>query len=154
MSTLEAEGGTIAEPDMELFPLPTTGFWPLITAFAGISVSILASSHAILYKRDSRAVVGWVGVIWLVPVFGAFLYVLFGINRVNRRVAGKRGDESAHISALDDFHCSPSELLSMLPGNRKHLLDMYRLGESVTGLYLLKRNTVHPLVDGDEAYPA
>ncbi|MFP4431075.1 MAG: cardiolipin synthase [Spirochaetaceae bacterium] len=139
---------------MELFPLPTTGFWPLITAFAGISVSILASSHAILYKRDSRAVVGWVGVIWLVPVFGAFLYVLFGINRVNRRVAGKRGDESAHISALDDFHCSPSELLSMLPGNRKHLLDMYRLGESVTGLYLLKRNTVHPLVDGDEAYPA
>jgi len=60
-------------------------FLPFLTAFGGIGVSLAASVHTVLYKRDSRAAVAWVGLIWLVPFVGALLYLLFGINRVRRR---------------------------------------------------------------------
>src|SRR4030095_4265763 len=49
------------------------------------AIAIVASAHAILYKRDSRAAVYWVGLIFLVPVGGALLYLLFGVNRIRRR---------------------------------------------------------------------
>lgn len=132
----------------------TEGFWPFLTAFGGIGLSLAASLHAVLYKRDSRAAVAWVGVIWLVPFVGALLYLLLGINRVRRRVAGTRGHESDHISALGPQVCSPEELLSLLPPDRKHLLEMTRLGETLSGLSLLCGNTVQPLINGDETYPA
>ena len=130
------------------------GLWPIPTAVTGIGLSLAASVHAVLYKRDSRAAVAWVGLIWLVPFVGAVLYLLFGINRVRRRVAGTRGHESDHISSLDPDVCSLEELLSILPSDRKHLLEMARLGETLSGLALLRGNTVEPLVNGDEAYPA
>lgn len=139
---------------MQFIDALVQAFWPLVTAGAGVALPLVSSAHAILYKRDSRAAVAWVGLIWLVPVIGTVLYVLLGINRVRRRVAGKRGHESTHISALDLFHCSESELLSILPKDQTHLLEMSRLGESLTGLNLLTGNTIEPLVNGDEAYPA
>lgn len=130
------------------------GFWPFLTAVAGIGVSLAASLHVVLYKRDSRAAVAWVGLIWLVPFVGTLLYLLLGINRVRRRVAGTRGHEATHISALDPHVCSPEKLLSILPQDRNHLLEMSRLGETLSGLALLGGNTVEPLFNGNEAYPA
>ena len=62
-----------------------THYWPYITGTFSLLLSLAASGHAIVYKRDSRAAVGWVGVIWLAPVIGAALYVLFGINRIHRK---------------------------------------------------------------------
>lgn len=129
-------------------------FWPLFTAIAGLAVSLVASGHAILYKRDSRAAVGWVGLIWLVPFVGAILYVLLGINRVRRRVAGRRGHESLHYRSLDDFSCSSDELAALLPSDTANLVEMARLGESLTMLPLLRDNRIEPLFDGDQAYPA
>ena len=45
----------------------------------------LASCHALLYKRDSRAATLWIGIIWLMPVLGPVLYLVFGVNRIRRR---------------------------------------------------------------------
>ena len=135
---------------MEIPQFMSDRLLPILTAVAGIGLPIIASGHAILYKRDSRATVGWVGLIWLAPLVGIMLYVLLGINRVERRVAGKRGHESTHISELEAFACSEAEL----PKDRKHLLEMCRLGESLSGLRLLWGNRVEILSDGDEAYPA
>lgn len=39
----------------------------------------------LLSRRNVQARVGWVGVIWLVPVVGVLLYLLFGVNRIRRR---------------------------------------------------------------------
>ena len=80
--------------------------WPLLTALAGVLISLLASGHAVLYKRDSRAAVAWVGLIWLVPFLGSLLYMLLGINRIRRKVAGRRGHESVHFSPFDRYSCS------------------------------------------------
>ena len=48
-------------------------------------LAIASSTHAVLYKRDSRAALLWVGFIWLVPVAGALLYFIFGYRKGKRR---------------------------------------------------------------------
>ncbi len=129
-------------------------FWPHITAASVLLLSLLAAGHVLIYKRDSRAAVGWVGLIWLAPLIGPMLYMLLGINRVRRRAAGIRGDERAHLAQIDPFICTLATLADHLPDGRKHLTEMVRVTERVTRLDLLKGNTVHPLHNGDEAYPA
>ena len=51
-----------------------------------IAMALAVSVHATLWKRDSRAVIGWIGVAWLSPYIGALAYYLFGINRIQRIV--------------------------------------------------------------------
>ena len=70
---------------------------------------IAASGHTVLYKRDSRSAIGWVGFIWLVPLVGAALYFIFGINRIRRQAAGLR-------RSLERFRAHETQPL--LPGNR------------------------------------
>jgi cardiolipin synthase len=117
-------------------------------------VTVLASAHVILNKRDSRAAVGWVGVIWLAPVLGAVLYVLFGINRIRRRASLLRdylprpGSEGIEDSA------TRGRLAERLPPKRHHLLSLGKLVDRVAVTPLVEGNRVDPLVDGDQAYPA
>ena len=59
--------------------------WHLAIAGLALVLSVVASGHAVLYKRDSRAAIGWVGFVWLVPLLGAVLYFTFGINRIRRQ---------------------------------------------------------------------
>jgi len=48
-------------------------------------LSVVASAHAILTKRDPRAAVSWVALLWLVPFLGAPLCLLLGMSRSHRR---------------------------------------------------------------------
>ncbi|MDQ8170111.1 MAG: PLDc N-terminal domain-containing protein, partial [Gemmatimonadota bacterium] len=50
-------------------------------------MSLVASLHAVLRKRDVRAAIGWVGLIWLAPWIGAIVYAAFGLNRIKRRAS-------------------------------------------------------------------
>ena len=59
--------------------------WPHIAAVLTIAVSVLASGHAILNKRNVRSSIAWVSLVWLAPVVGAVFYLLLGINRIRRR---------------------------------------------------------------------
>ena len=59
--------------------------WPYFFAVANTVFSIVTSCHVVLTKRDNRSALGWVGIIWLVPFFGGFLYVMFGVNRIHRK---------------------------------------------------------------------
>ncbi len=128
--------------------------WPLFTAAIGLGLSVTASVHAVLYKRDSRAAVAWVGLCWLAPFIGPVLYVLLGINRIRRRVAGMRGNELNHLPTINELACSLEELSEFIPAERSNLVEMARLTGMLTQLHLLKGNAVEPLKDGDEAYPA
>ena len=127
--------------------------WPLLTALVGIVVSMIATGHAVLYKRDSRAAVAWVGVIWLVPFLGSLLYVLLGINRIRRKVAGRRRHESTHFSPLENFACAIDDLVAILPSGCENLRQMATLTGSLTRLPLMGGNDIEALFDGDEAYP-
>src|SRR5213594_4189137 len=50
-------------------------FWPHLVAGFSFLASLLASIHAVLNKRDSRAAALWLGFIWLVPFVGPLLYL-------------------------------------------------------------------------------
>jgi cardiolipin synthase len=127
--------------------------WQVIAAALTFALSAIASAHAVLYKRDSRAAVSWVGVIWLVPVIGAVLYVLLGINRIRRQAADLR--QEVPILMSGEF---PRPELAVppiaLPKAFGHLRALAALVDRVAGRRLLAGNAVRPLEDGDEAYPA
>src|SRR5689334_4572486 len=65
--------------------------WPVMVALVSFVFAVVASCHAIMYKRDTRATIAWVGVIMLAPILGTALYVLLGVNRIRRKAAVLRG---------------------------------------------------------------
>ena len=70
---------------MSLLPtLPDTAQGAL-ALIAHIVAAGLVTVHTLLRKRDVPASIGWIGMAWLAPAFGAVLYFAFGINRVKRR---------------------------------------------------------------------
>lgn len=115
-------------------------------------VAVVASAHAVLYKRDVRAAVGWVGVIWLVPLVGAALYALLGVNRIKRQAEALLSG-APHVdvdAALEPVESR--ELTKRFGEANAHLDDLARLVERVTGQPLVAGNEVVPLPSGDDAF--
>ncbi|PAU82064.1 cardiolipin synthase [Halovibrio salipaludis] len=115
-----------------------------------VSLAIAASGHAILKKEDSRAAVAWVGVIWLAPLMGSLLYLMFGINRIRRRAAELRGemprvDQGSAVRAY-----VPEDMGRELP---REMQALARLADRVSRQPLLTGNRLTPLSNGDKAYP-
>ena len=130
-------------------------FWlPLMISAATVLAAVAASAHAIMYKRDTRAAIAWVGLVWLSPILGAVLYVCFGINRIERR--GQRIGQAAECP-VTGVATGPTperfrerEPFAGAPG----LGRLVRAIDRVTERPLLPGNQVTPLVNGEESYPA
>jgi len=120
----------------------------------GVVLALVASSHVILNKHDTRAATAWVGLIWLVPFLGSMLYLFLGINRIERRAKILRENATPYRVPLDDAPQSPEDLERELGAGQARLVEHARVVERVTGWPLLVGNSVDTLVDGDEAYPA
>jgi cardiolipin synthase len=119
------------------------GFWPYLLALADLFVAGIASGHAILYKRDVRAAIGWSGLIWFVPFLGALFYLFLGINRIRRRAEQlERPEVEGEVPAP----APPAEIGT--------LVSLQKLGLGITDRALVRGNRVTPLLNGDEAYPA
>ncbi len=127
--------------------------WNVGAAVLTVLLSIIASGHVVLYKRDSRAAIAWVGLIWLVPVLGAVLYVLLGINRVRRQAADRRAQHPTLSSGAFVALRRDGEQSAAVVG-LAHLRTLAELVERVSGAPLTAGNVIVPLENGDEAYPA
>ena len=125
-----------------------------IVAVTAVLLAILSSGHVVLFKRDARAAVAWVGFIWLVPLVGSVLYVLLGVNRLRRQAVLLRGDLAKFRISQSEHVCTREKLKASLPADLHHLEELDRLGEKLLTRSLLAGNTVELLVNGDEAYPA
>lgn len=127
-------------------------YWQWAVSALALVVDIGATVHVVLYKRDSRAAIGWAGVIWLAPVVGPFLYFLLGVNRIRRKARRLKRQlgpvkPGPHVDPADVDPESPC------PG-AEHLGTLVRLVGNVTGRPLEPGNRVTPLHGGEEAYPA
>jgi cardiolipin synthase len=128
--------------------------WHLGVAALAVLLAVLAGAHAVLYKRDSRAAIAWVGFICLVPLVGSVLYFIFGVNRLRRQAASLRSDLERYRAHDAGRECLPEQLHSHLPGHTGHLIMLARVVGNVVQRPLLGGNKVETLRNGDEAYPA
>jgi cardiolipin synthase len=128
------------------------GAWGFFLGGLALVMSVVASGHALLYKRDSRAAALWVALTWFVPIIGALLYFVFGINRMRRTGMGRLAT-AAGCSSKVEVQRLPEELDWQLPPESKHLLALARVVDGVVKRPLSACNRIRPLLNGDEAYP-
>ena len=108
----------------------------------GLVIAVIVTVHALLTKREVAPTAGWIGLAWVSPIVGGFLYFVFGINRVQRRALrlrppARRRQLREERSPLDDAHLDPLQRaigrLTSRPPEPGNTLTLYS--------------------DGDEAYP-
>jgi cardiolipin synthase len=122
-------------------------FWPHLALGFHVLASLPASAHALLHKRDTRSATLWIAFIWLMPAAGSLLYLVLGINRI-RRQALKLGVRGAASRPIQQDLDGPEH------GGTGHLKLLARVVSRVVSEPLTATNRVHPLVNGDEAFPA
>jgi cardiolipin synthase len=128
--------------------------WHIAAIVLGLLLSVLATGHAVLNKSDSRAAMAWVGFVWLVPLVGAVLYFIFGVNRIRHKAALLRRNLERYRAQAEQPECLPGELQRHLPDHGGYLKMLARVVGGVVGRPLLLGNRIDLLVNGDEAYPA
>ncbi len=123
-----------------------------ILAFFVTMLSVLAAGHATLWKRDPKAALGWVAICLTLPVFGALLYFLFGINRIQTRAQTlKRMSRLELEGYVSEGDASTAVSIDDLP---PEFSELARVSAAVTGLPLAGGNRIEILHNGEQAYPA
>jgi cardiolipin synthase len=133
------------------------GVWFHILLFLAVAL------HCFLRPRDPRSTLSWLLTTAALPVFGALLYLVFGINRVREKGWQKyRSDET--FGTNRDRHERDAHPLAYWRGIRTSVLaepsgvgarDLDTFLDRLAGNHpLLEGNAIQTLVDAREAYPA
>jgi cardiolipin synthase A/B len=126
--------------------------WGIIIAFATL-LSLVSACHALLFKRDPRAALGWIVTCLTLPFFGPFLYWCAGINRIRLR-ARQWLDSGRRLAGWDDFPQRFEAAAITHPSGAEHLAELRKLADRVVSTPLLAGNSLIPLASGENAYPA
>jgi cardiolipin synthase len=119
----------------------------LIVIIAHAVTAPTAVVHALLYKRDSRSALGWVGFCLVFPLVGPLIYALFGVNRVRTR-AQKLVPQSFRPHFFD--YERGDQVLTRKSGQPA----LAHVGYFISGRPPQTGNSVAVLHNGEEAYPA
>ncbi|MBX6313807.1 MAG: PLDc N-terminal domain-containing protein [Isosphaeraceae bacterium] len=142
---------------MIVFATQDPALVPFLVSALHVTIGLLASGHVLLRKRDTRAAIGWIGLIWLSPFLGTLIYVMFGVNRINRKARSLRRPSAVPFRGRD---LATARLSPEVPPQPAYvpgigpLEDLAAVVGRLTGWPLLAGNAIEPLVDGDQAYPA
>jgi cardiolipin synthase A/B len=122
-------------------------FWPHLAVAFHFLGAALASAHALLHKRDTRAATIWIAFVWLMPGLGPILYLALGVNRLRRRAV----QLGVHKTFSRDI---PENLGEPEHDGAEHLKHIARVVSRLAKQPLTAGNKIEPLVNGDEAFPA
>jgi len=114
-------------------------------------LAILSAGHALINKRDPRAALGWILTCVALPLVGPLFYWGMGVNRIYsraRRWQREAGEAPRWPSRRNLALSSP------LPAELSYLKELRRLSDRVVSTDLVPGNTLVPLENGEEAYPA
>jgi cardiolipin synthase len=114
----------------------------LLLTIAHFASAFAVTLHALFGKREVAAAIGWIGLAWLSPFFGPFLYLCLGINRVKRRAQRLRGVEESSLQGA---------ARKARAGRSDHSLQN-AVGK-ITGIDGVPGRVTDILHCGDEAYP-
>jgi len=121
--------------------------WPYLLSTITLGAALLASAHVILHKRDVRASIAWVGFIWFLPLAGALLYGLLGINRIRRKAKVLRPEQHVAIPELEPHSRRAADF-------DPRARPLIQLVDHMVHHDLVDGNRVELLVNGDQAFPA
>lgn len=116
----------------------------IVLSLASLALAVATAGHALLFKRDGRSVILWVGFIILLPLLGAGLYWLVAVNRIRRRASALRPQPAGHGDSVAGKPAQPPNALRRLA----------TLCDRVSPFPLTDGNTVTPLENGEVAFPA
>ena len=127
--------------------------WPAFLFLVQISIALIASCHAVLRKRETKGVIGWVGVIWLTPFLGTLLYVMFGINRIERKAHSLRKKRRFNTDSVGRFfrQAQAAQLSEHVPD---YIARIAEIGNRLQAQAMTAGNLIQPMLNGDETYPA
>lgn len=112
--------------------------------------SLIAACQALLTKRDPRSALGWTVTLAFLPVIGLIVYLIFGIGRAHSR-AEKIMRRVAIIASRLSL---PQPAIAPRSLNSAEARTLAMLGARLTGAHICGGNSITPLHNGDEAYPA
>lgn len=117
---------------------------------------VAAVTHILLFKRDSRAALAWIGFCLVFPFFGPLIYLGFGVNRVQTRAQALRGSDfsSRHHSWLDYERGDGYLGEELLNKAETDLPPLHTVGFKLSHFPLRPGNKVETLLNGDQTYPA
>ena len=122
-----------------------------IVAVGALVLTLFVSLHVLWTRSDSRTSLAWIGLVWLVPFLGAFLYFSFGVNRIKRKASRVRALRRPRKRLQQDIE---TKGLHTLFPETPQVLQLVRALDTVTDRPLCFGNSVEVLKNGDEAYPA
>lgn len=129
-------------------------FWTAGLAIVNFVTACSVTIHAVLWKRDSRAVIGWVGLAWLAPFLGAVAYVCLGVNRIERKARSIKQNERWKSTKVLKLSTHDKHSAEDLAREHHNLVGLAKAGRKLSAVPLVPGNRVEPLVNGDQAYPA
>ena len=124
--------------------------WGLLILSLAV-LALVSAGHALINKRDPRSALGWILTCMAIPLLGPLFYWGMGVNRIYSRA--KRWHEEAgrlHPTPTP----GPMAASAPLPSELSFLRELRNLSEHVVSTRLLPGNTLVPLENGEEAYPA
>lgn len=125
-------------------------FWLLLMGYG-----VLTALHALLYKRDPRAALGWIVTALALPGVGPLLYWLLGVNRIRMRGRGwQEGGQGLPMRDTASGKGGDGVVSAGLPPCHEWYAPYLSLAEAVTRRSLLGGNNVDILVNGNTAFPA
>lgn len=118
-------------------------------AVLGIAVfAFLGAVHALLFKRDSRAALGWVAVCLMFPLAGPLIYWVFGVNRI--RVRARKLESESPFRLDHRLETAAETDASRIPAP---LDEIARMSDAMARRPLVRGNGIVPLHNGESAYP-
>ncbi len=127
--------------------------WLWLLSLVHLVLWVSAMLHALLYKRDPRSALGWIGVSLVFPLVGPALYYIFGINRIETSAQQLSLPAPDLMVGYEYGQAGPVTEDPVVPANAG-LYPFVSITDKVGSLPLTGANSVRMLVDGAQAYEA
>jgi cardiolipin synthase len=138
----------------DLWPIFESIPWRWIAVGLHILLATFAVAHAMLFKRDPRAALGWVSVCLFFPFVGPLLYYMFGINRIQTQARKLAPRRLFQLKVAYERGCLGDHAATVVQQLAPQLENFMRVSDRVTFRPLIPGNIVEVLENGERAYPA
>jgi len=118
-----------------------------------ILITLVSAGHALLYKRDPRAALGWIVLCFAMPGVGAVIYWLLGVNRIRTRARGWQ-TRGKGLPRFENFrHGEGIRRHAASPFRKENFRSLLHLSNAVTRRPMVGGNRLTPLHNGERAFP-